>query len=189
MATTSSSVTLLLEAVRHGEDGAEERLFRAVYEELRRMARGRAFRWSPHDTLAGTALAHEAYLRLTAGGAENLQNRRHFFGAASRAMRQILVDRWRKRRAERVLDRVPLDDVPEREGSVDLPALDEALNRLAAERPRHAEVVALRFFLGFTVAETASLLELSPKTVDNDWALAKSWLRREMSRGGATEHA
>jgi RNA polymerase sigma factor (TIGR02999 family) len=182
----SADLTRIFAAIQGGDENAESRLFAVVYEELRRMAHGKMIRESPDHTLQTTALVHEAYLKLCGDGNVAWDNRRHFFGAAANAMRQILVDRARRRDAEihgGRMKRVPLaDDLPSSEKSLDILALDEALTGLAAERPRHADVVLHRFFLGLTVKETADLLGVASRTVDTDWQFAKSWLRREMTR-------
>ena len=179
-------VSLILEAVRDEEAGAEDRLFELVYEELRRMA-GRRMGAEPRSqTLQTTALVHEVYLRLFRTRHLDWENRRHFFGAAARAMRQILIERARARRRKK-RDwggrRITLDDnIPDAEPPVDLIALDEALTRLSRDFPRQAEVVKFRYFLGLTVIETAELLRVAPRTVDSDWQLARAWLRRELAQ-------
>jgi RNA polymerase sigma factor (TIGR02999 family) len=177
----------LLEAVERGDKGAGEQLFIRVYDELRRLAHREISGERPGQTLQTTALVHEAYFRLCGDKEARWENRRHFFGAAARAMRRILIDRARRKKAEihgGGLARVPLENnIPFSERPFDLIALDEALERLAAIRPRHAEVVHHRYFLGLTVAETAEILGISPRTVDTDWQFAKSWLRREMTSG------
>lgn len=180
------TVSLILHAARNGEAGATERLFRAVYAELHRMARRRMIGRRPVDSLQTTELVHEAYIRLVPNDQRSWENRRHFFGAAASAMRQILVDRARKRGAARHGGdhrRVSLDDPPDAALSVDLIALDEALSRLARKDRRKALVVSHRYFLGLTVPETAELLGVSPRTVDSEWRLARAWLMRELSKG------
>ncbi|ANM31477.1 hypothetical protein ABI59_20760 [Acidobacteria bacterium Mor1] len=179
------TMTAVLEQVRSGADGATDRLFRLVFEELRVMARARMAGERKGHTLQTTALVNEAYLKLC-GGRSDWENRRHFFGAAARAMRQILVDRARQKAAQKRIEggeRVSLDPgMATDEQSVDLIALDEALDRLAEVHARPAEVVKYRYFLGLTVPETAELLEVAPRTVDGDWKLARAWLMRELSR-------
>jgi RNA polymerase sigma factor (TIGR02999 family) len=176
---------MICHAIQRGEKDAEKRLFEIVYHELRRMAHGHLRKELPGQTLQTTALVHEAYLKLFQGEDATWENRRHFFGAAAQAMRRILVDRARKRRADKRgggAVRVPLeDDVPTPERSADLLALDEALERMSKVLPRHTRVVSYRYFLGLTVKETAQLLDVSPRTVDSDWEMAKSWLKREMA--------
>ena len=184
---SQEDVSLVLVAIKEGQRGAEERLFRLVYDELRRMAQKRVSDEARGPSLQATALVHEAYLRLFGKQVTEWENRRHFFGAAARAMRQILVDRARERLAKKRDHggkRITFDDnVPDAERPVELIALDEALARFAREHPRKADVVKFRYFLGLTVEETAKLLEVAPRTVDTDWQFAKAWLRREMDRG------
>lgn len=196
-ARDKNDLTLIFDELRRGQEGAAERLFAVVYDELRRMAHGKMIHESPDHTLQTTALVNEAYLKLCKGEAVSFSDRKHFFGAAANAMRQILVDRSRRRDAEirgGKMQRVPLrDDLPDEQRSIDIVALDDALNHLAVQRPRHAEVVLHRFFLGLTIEETAELLGVSPRTVDTDWRFAKTWLRREMTadlpppRGGSDD--
>ena len=181
----SSDITAFLQAVNEGKPGATEDLFRVVYDELRRVAHGWMAREAPGNTLQTTALANEAYLRMIKSGNLHWENRRHFFGSAARAMRQILIDRARSKNAARHgggARKVELDDnVAAGAVSEDLLALDEALDHLAAEFPRQAKVVTYRYFLGLTVDQTADLLEVSARTVNNDWELAKARLRRDMT--------
>lgn len=175
-------ITEVFEAIRNGAQNAQEQLFDLVYDELHRIAHGRMARERPGQTLQTTALVNEAYLKLCADEGMRWENRRHFFGAAASAMRRILVDRARKPDPGTKLRRVTLDEgMAAEEMSVDLLALDEALGNLATVHTRPAEVVKFRYFLGLTVRETADLLEISPRTVDTDWKLAKAWLLREMS--------
>jgi RNA polymerase sigma factor (TIGR02999 family) len=181
--------TKILAAAGDGDAEAVDRLFSIVYDELRRMAHGKMIRESADQTLQTTALVNEAYLRLCGGKQVSWENRKHFFGAAANAMRQILVDRARRRAAEihgggKVRVTMP-GEVPEPESSIDILALEDALNRLARERPRHAEVVLHRFYLGLTVAQTAEVLGVSSRTVNTDWNFAKAWLRRQMSEDGS----
>ena len=181
-------VSVILLAIRNGDKGAEERLFRLVYQELRRMAHLRMAGQPADHSLQTTALVNEAYIRLIGDDQASWESRRHFFGAAAMAMRQILVDRARRRQAVRHgggQRRVLLDDPPEATRPVDLIALDEALSRLARKDPRKALVVSYRYFLGLTVPETARLLKISPRTVDSDWQVARARLRREISKSSA----
>lgn len=180
------SATQILDSIRKGEKDAQERLFRIVYEELRRMAHHHMSKEAHHVTLQTTALVNEAYLRLFKDEKVEYENRRHFFGAAAQAMRRILIDRARERLSIKRNwgnKRITLDEnVPDAERPVDVLALDEALKRLTQESPRQAEVVEYRYFLGLTVQETAELLAIAPRTVNSDWQLAKAWLRREISK-------
>lgn len=180
-------VTRLLEAAHRGEAGATEELLPLVYEELRRLARGQMRgEAAGGQTLQATALVHEAYLRLVGDADVQWQNRGHFFGAAARAMRRILVERARSRgRLKRGGDRERVEIDPgvlEGAGATDLVGLDEALNRLEAEDARKAEVVMLRYFAGLSIEETAAAMGLSPATVKNEWTFARAWLKRELER-------
>lgn len=164
-----------------------------VYEELRRIARHRIAHEGA-QTLQATALVHEAYLRLTASGeTPRWDSRRHFFGAASEAMRRILIDRARmKKRLKRGgggQERVSLEDAAIEAATPggDLEAIDAALERFAAADPGGAELVKLRFYAGLTMAEIADLLGVSERTVKRQWAYAKAWLQAEMQRSEAAE--
>lgn len=161
-------------------------LVRQLYAELKSLARARLSHEAVAPTLQTTALVHEAYLRLVARGDPGWDGRAHFFGAASDAMRRILVDRARARaRIKRGGGnlRVELGDVadPAEEAGVDVLALDEALTRLAEEDPRKARVVELRYFAGLSLEEVAALTGTSITTVKTDWNFARAWLRRAMS--------
>lgn len=162
-----------------------------VYNELRVVAAREMARLGPGQTLQPTALVHEAYLRLAANGSGRWQSRAHFFGAAARAMRNVLVDHARARgRQRRGGDRrrVPISRVTIacEARSFDVLMLDEALTRLERYDARMGEVVMLRFFAGFTIPETARLIGVSPATVERDWSFARAWLLREV-RGLAVE--
>ena len=185
-------VTLLLQAVRDGQSGSGEALLEAVYHELRVLARSRMQREKAGQTLQATALVHEAWLRLDAQGqgGNQWQDRRHFFGAAARAMRQILVERYRrvnriKRGGEHQerIDEPDFDAIqsPGRTESLDLVALDDALNQLAKRDPRMAEIVQLRYFAGLSVDETADAMGISPRTVKREWSVAKGFLFQQMN--------
>ena len=156
-----------------------------LHAQLRRQAQ-RARRLGPAgETLQTTALLHEAFLRLDRSGP--WQDAQHFLGAAAMAMRQILVDDWRRRQAQRRgggAAEVPLDDGIEIAAPVpgaDVLAVDEALRALEAESPRLARLVECRFFAGYSEAETAQALGVSPATVQRDWAKARAWLHRALS--------
>lgn len=178
-----SDITQLLIDLETGHDGALDRLLVKVYPELRQMARGKLRRQQYGQTLSPTGLVHEAYLKLVRYQDVSWHGRAHFFGAASGAMRRILVDRARakateKRRGERVTlsHAGPAVDV-----SLDeLLDLDEALIRLAEQRPRWVNVVECRYFGGLTLEETAEALGISHATVSNDWRMARAWLQREL---------
>jgi len=156
-----------------------------VYQELRRLAAGYLRREKPGQTLQPTALVHEAYLRLMKDRPGRWQNRAHFCAIAAHSMRQILIERARARGAAKrggARQRITLDEglVAGGDRSIDLIALDEALQRLAEIDPEQARLVELRFFGGLTIEETAEALDMSPATVKRHWTVAKAWLTREL---------
>jgi RNA polymerase sigma factor (TIGR02999 family) len=178
-----SEVTLLLEAAKAGKPGADDRLWQIVYEELRRKAGEMMNRESREVTLSGTALLHEAWIRLTGpgGAAMDWDNRSHFYSAAAEAMRRILVDRARARlRQKRGGGSTPADlEIALQVAAPDdgkILMVHEVLDELAKDYPQRAHIVKLRFFVGFTHDETATLLGISEKTVRREWKLAKAWL-------------
>ena len=184
-------VTLLLDAAAAGDPNAAADLLPLVYDELRKLAAARLADESPGQTLQPTALVHEAFLRLAGSAPDPGWNgRAHFFGAAARAMRQILVDAARlkgssKRGGGR--HRVPLDATasiaaPEGSRVDDLLALDEALTQLAAEDPAKARLVELRYFAALSVEDAAAALGVSPATAKRHWVYARSWLYGAMNR-------
>ena len=179
-------MTRLLIAWNGGDAKALERLIPLVYGELRRQARGYLRKERSGHTLQPTALVHEVYLRLVDQSQVKWQNRAHFFGVAARAMREILVDHARKRRARKrggPDSLISIDDVnpasPPK--NLDLLDLDRTLKRLAALDERQARLVELRVFGGLTIDEAAEVLEISPATVSREWRHAETWLHREMS--------
>jgi RNA polymerase sigma factor (TIGR02999 family) len=184
----ASGITALLAAWSNGDEAADGVLIDAVYGELRRLARAHLRRERPDHSLPPTALVHEAYVKLVDQRGVRWQNRAHFFAIAAQQMRRILVDHARahgaaKRGAGVTLPLTGLDlgiDPP----PVDLMALDRALDKLARIDARQSRLVELRFFGGLTVDETAAILGIAPITVKRDWALARTWLYREL-RGRA----
>ncbi len=173
-----------------GNQAVYDELFPLVYAELRRIAAREMRREKPGRTLQTTALVHEAYLRLLKDASLSFENRAHFLGIAARAMREILIEHARARGAQKRgggAVRLTLDDLvaPVSSPSIDVLALDEALQRLARLDERHARVVELRYFGGLSVEETAAALELSPATVKRDWTLARAWLFRELAGTGS----
>lgn len=184
----SEEVTARLAELTRGDGAALERLLPVVYDELRRLAASWLRKERAGHTLQPTALAHEAFLRLVNQREVAWQNRAHFLGVAAQAMRRILVDHARRRRALRRgggLERVTL----RADGAVEAPEvafedLDRALCALAERSARQSRVVELRYFGGLTIEETAEVMAISPMTVKRDWTLARAWLFREL--GGAT---
>ncbi|CAN5785984.1 sigma-70 family RNA polymerase sigma factor [soil metagenome] len=180
-------VTELLVDWSSGDQTAFDKLIPLVYDELRRMAHYYMARESPDHTLQTTALVNDAYLRLIDQKRTHWQNRAQFFGIAAQLMRRILVDHARshayaKRGGGAI--QVPLDEgaVLSPQRAADVVALDDALNHLATIDPRKCQIVELRYFGGFSVEETAAILNVSNVTVMRDWSLAKAWLRREVSK-------
>jgi RNA polymerase sigma factor (TIGR02999 family) len=183
------AVTELLRAWGDGDDGALERLTPLVEAELRRLARGYMRRERDGHTLQTTALVNEAFLRLTDARSVRWQDRAHFLGISARLMRRVLVDHARSRGYRKRgggAQRVTLDEglVASPRPSVDVVALDRALEALAAVDTRKARMIELRFFGGLSVEETAEVLQVSPDTVKRDWRLAKLWLLRELDGKG-----
>ena len=183
-------LTVLLQDLESGRDGAFERLLAEVYPALREMARGKLRDQRADHTLNPTGLVHEAYLRLVRYQDVSYEGRAHFFGAAAQTMRRVLVDHARKKTADkREGQRVGLTEAgalsgPEAGVSLDeVLAIDGALGRLEAERPRWVRIVECRYFAGLTLDETAEALGVSHATVSNDWRLARAWLHRELSDG------
>jgi RNA polymerase sigma factor (TIGR02999 family) len=179
-----SDVTGLLVAWSKGDEAARTSLIDAVYTELRRLARGYLQRERRDHSLPPTALVHEAYLKLVDQRQVQWQNRTQFFAIAAHLMRRILVDHARSHNARKrgAGDRIPLEDgdAGVEPLTVDVVALDLALQRLAETYPRQSQLVELRFFGGLTVEEIAKVLDVAPITVKRDWALAKVWLYREL---------
>ena len=182
-------ITPLLLAWGKGDTKAGEQLLPVIYAELHRQAT-RAMRREAHDhTLQATALVHEAYLRLVDQRRAEWQNRAQFFGVAAQAMRRILVDHARAQHAEKRggdVQQVTLNDAnqpasQDSDHSMDVLALHDALDKLAAMDPDQARLVELRYFGGLNIEETAEALGVSPATVKREWAVARAWLRREMS--------
>jgi RNA polymerase sigma factor (TIGR02999 family) len=180
----SDEITVLLRRAQSGDDATLEALLEFVYPELRALARACFRRERPDHVLQPTALVNEAYLRLVAHRHHDWRNRAHFFGAAAQIMRRILVDYARAGRAQkRGGDRVALSDIadPIAAGrSVEMVTLDEALDELEKLSARQARIVELRYFAGLSVAETADALGINARTVDRDWAAARTWLRRRV---------
>jgi RNA polymerase sigma-70 factor (ECF subfamily) len=181
------SVTTLLAEWSRGDAQALQRLTPLVYEELHRLASHYLRQEGQHNTLQTTALVHEAYLRMVQQDAVDWHGRSHFFGIAARLIRQILVDHARKRQAGKRDSGGPVLSFDEGielpgGGHVDLVKLDDALADLARMDEQQSRIVELRFFGGLSVEETAGLIGISPRTVKRQWAIARAWLFRELSR-------
>ena len=181
----NSDVTRLILALHQGTSGAADELLALIYSELRRLAAGKMAGEPPGHTLQPTALVHEAWLRIGGGAFEN---RAHFFSAAAEAMRRILIERARrKQRAKRGsgvehLDVDHLEIAAPTTDEDEMLSVHEALDRLAAQHTRKAEVVKLRYFTGLSFEETADVLGISIPTAHRDWAYARAWLHEEISR-------
>ncbi|HUK18202.1 MAG TPA: sigma-70 family RNA polymerase sigma factor [Bryobacteraceae bacterium] len=187
MEKSSGEITLLLKRVAAGDGRAGDKLAEAVYAELRRIA-GRMMSWErAGHTLQPTAIADEAFLNLIDQPERNWQNRAHFFAVAAQAMRRILVDYSRQKRALKrggALERVDPEkaELGTFSSPDDILAIDQALDRLSAIDPRQARIVELRYFAGLTEDETAQVLAVSPRTVKREWAFARAWLYGEMTK-------
>jgi RNA polymerase sigma factor (TIGR02999 family) len=184
-----NDVTQILSAIEQGATQAAEQLLPLVYDELRKLAAQRLAREAPGQTLQATALVHEAYLRLIGSETPSWNGRGHFFSAAAEAMRRILIENARRKKAEKsggALLRVELEsvDVPAGGRSEDVLALDEALSRLAAEDPTKAELVKLRFFGGLSVEDAGRVLGTSRATADRYWSYARVWLYSALNDAG-----
>jgi RNA polymerase sigma factor (TIGR02999 family) len=176
----------LLDEASGGNPEAIALVMPLVYDELRRIASAYLRHERRDQTLQTTGLVHEAYLRLVGRDDLNWKNRAHFRAIAARTMRRVLVDRARARVAAKrggVRERVALEDTltPSANRTLDVFALDQALDRLARIDPRQARIVELRFFAGLTVEETVEIVGLSAATIKREWAMARAWLRRELS--------
>jgi RNA polymerase sigma factor (TIGR02999 family) len=184
----TSELTQLLVDWRRGDKAALDKLMPIVYQELRRMARRYMRGEHVGHTLQSAALVNEAYLRLINIKNMDWQNRAHFFAMAAQLMRRILVDHARSRnyakRGGAQQQKLSLSEADQFAGKqdVDVVALDDALKRLAAMSEQQGKIVELRFFGGLTIEEAAEVLGVSHATVERDWAVARAWLRRELSR-------
>jgi RNA polymerase sigma factor (TIGR02999 family) len=184
-AADKPDVTQILKRASTGDDSAVNRLMPLVYDELRALAESYLQAERPDHTLQATALVHEAYVRLIRQQDVEWRNRAHFFAVAAQAIRRILVDHARahqraKRGGEHQRVLLREDVAVSDESSLDLLALDEAMEKLALLNERQSRIVELRFFGGLTLKEAAEVLDVSPRTVDGDWSMARAWLRREL---------
>lgn len=184
-----TELTRILEEIEHGNAQAAEQLLPLVYSELRKLAAHKMTAEPGGHTLQATALVHEAWIRLVGGNNQRFQNREHFFAAAAEAMRRILVDHARRKKSlKRGSGAVPeefneaaiiIAAAPE-----ELLAVNEALDRLAAEDPPAAELVKLRYFVGMTMEEAASAMSMAPRSAERLWTYARAWLKREIRNAG-----
>lgn len=188
----STMVTKLLNLVSKRDTSAREELLNLVYRELHTIAQAQMNHEEPGRLLQPTALVNEAYCRLFGSGNAVFENRRHFFSAAAKTMRDIRTDDARKRRrkkrgagqqCELLEDPLVFDQDP-----AEVLAVNEALKGLEQHSERMAEVVMLRYFAGMTIEECAAALEVSPRTVTKDWQFAKAWLHRTLSDLDTSEH-
>jgi RNA polymerase sigma-70 factor, ECF subfamily len=181
----SEPITLLIESAREGNTEAAQRLWSSVYDEIRRIAQQAVDDEYGPSSVQATELAHEAYLRLAGSQSLGIESRSHLLATVARAIRRLLIDRVRARKAAKrggELRRVMLDEILDvaANDSPELLDLDVALTELEAINARHAQLVELRFFGGMTLAEAAETLNISVRTAANDWAFARAWLRRRL---------
>lgn len=180
-------ITRILKRLDGEDRDAVANVLPLVYDELYRMATSQMVRERNDHTLQPTALVHEAYVRLASRKDARFNDRRHFYRTAAMVMRSILINHARDRKRLKRgggAQKLPLDEAMAafEERAVDLIALDEALTKLGEIDPRQSEMIELRFFGGLTIAETAEVLGVSERTVQADWALARAWLLREVSK-------
>ncbi len=182
-----SDVTQLLNAIEQGDPQAASQLLPLVYDELRKLAAGKMAHELPGQTLQPTALVHEAWLRLAQDHDQTWDSRAHFFGAAAEAMRRILIENARRKKALRHGAGQPRLDLDEFKSEIAAPApddqllaIDEALNKLATLDRDKAELVKLRFFVGMTIEEAAHVLQISEATAKRWWVYARAWLYAEV---------
>jgi RNA polymerase sigma factor (TIGR02999 family) len=188
-----SDVTQILNAMEEGDPRAADQLLPLVYEQLRLLAARKLSRELPGQTLQATALVHEAYIRLVGEEAQNWKSRTHFYATAAEAMRRILIDNARRKKALKHgggRQRIDLADVAPADycgvALEDILALDEALQKLAEKDKTKADLVKLRYFAGLTCEQAAEMLGISRSRADEYWAYARAWLRLEIAKGDRT---
>ncbi len=191
MRMARNDITEILIDLSSGKQRAADELLPAIYDELRALAQAKLEYERIDHTLQPTALVHEAYMKLVDQNRVDWKGRTHFFAVSAQAMRRILIDHARRKNREKRgknWRRIRLDDAFSltTDHHVDLLALDEAMERMRKLDERQAEIIDLRLFGGMTIKETAALLDTSPRTVQRDWKMGLTWLRRELSEG--TEH-
>jgi RNA polymerase sigma factor (TIGR02999 family) len=179
-----SDATSILNAAEHGDPKAADQLLTLVYDELRRLAAFKLAHERPGQTLQPTALVHEAWLRLMGDRNPTFNNRNHFFCAAAEAMRRILIDRARRKRAQRHggnCEHVSIDDLElAADEDNQLLAVHEAVDKLAREYPVHAELVKLRYFAGMTNEEASQVLGITISVAKKYWTFSRAWLLNEI---------
>ncbi len=183
----SGDVTRLLISWSEGDSGAMEQVAPLIYDELRRLGRA-VLRSGPQPILQPTVLVHEAFIKLAGKDTLSLSSRSQFYALAAKIMREILVDHFRREAAAKrggSLMLVPIDEnapaSANADRSVDVLALDAALQRLSALKPRYTQIIELKFFAGLSIEECAEVLSISHATVEREWTFARSWLRRELA--------
>ncbi len=186
-----SQATSIIESIEQGDPKAAEKLLPLVYGELRKLAASKMAHEAPNQTLQPTALVHEAWLRLVGKDNPQYANRAHFFSAAAEAMRRILIERARHKRALRHGGgQKPVEfeglEIAAPGGDDEILDVHEALDKLAVQNKAEAELVKLRYFVGLTLEEAAAALNISNRTADNYWAHAKAWLFKEIERNRIT---
>lgn len=185
---SSQEITEMLRAWSRGGTEHADRLFPAVYEELRKRAHSFLRRERPGHTLQTTALINETYIKLRMQRNFEWESRAHFFAICATLMRRILVDYAKTRKRSKRgagAEHLPVEELElavEEKGDIDLLALDDALNRLAEFDSQQSRIVELRYFSGLSIEETAAALDISPSTVKRDWNVARIWLHRELTR-------
>ena len=194
MDSVPEQMTQILEAIDAGDERAAEKLLPLVYEELRRLAAVKMASEAPGQTLQPTALVHEAWLRISGPNERHWNGRHHFFATAAEAMRRILVDRARRRKASKRgggAERITLDelDLPSPGPDDQLLAVNESLAKFAAVDFHKAELVKLRYFAGLSFEETAQVLGIAVTTAKQWWAYSRAWLRVEIAGSGAGRSA
>lgn len=182
-----SEITQILREIRDGDPQGAEQLLALVYTELKRIAVQKITGESPGNTLQPTALVHEAWMRLAGDGDVPFENRAHFFSAAAEAMRRVLVDSARRKKAIRrgggaLREELEESHLVQVQQADELLAVDEALDLLAKEDPAAANLVKLRYFVGMTMDETATTLGLPLRSAERTWTYARAWLKRQIGR-------
>jgi len=184
------NITIILEKIERGDAQAADQLLPLVYGELRKLAAAKMAHESPNQTLQPTALVHEAWLRLGGDAQPDWKNRAHFFASAAEAMRRILIDRARRRQAQRhggeyvrtSSDAIDHQSATPWENDAELLDVHEALDGLARYDARKAELVKQCYFVGLTLVEAATVLGISEPTARRDWSYARAWLFTEIKR-------